>query len=283
MLAFTRPDDFLATPIPLTPEHRLILIAPDGRSLLPPGPEGWPRLGDVPAKAVAEAPISLGHWQGAAYAVAHSTSGFAPDAGAISLRQLAAAGDEETSGLAGYAVQLLEFHQTHRFCGRCGTPTEALGREHARRCPACGLTVYPRVAPAIMALIWRGEGPEREFLLARGPRHTPGMFSVVAGFVEPSETLEDCCHREVREELGVTIRSPQYRMSQPWPLPHSLMVAFSAEYVAGDIVPQPGEIEEARWFRADQLPPIPGSISCAHHLIQAGVREALDDLLPKRS
>ncbi|GHF94115.1 hypothetical protein GCM10017783_02660 [Deinococcus piscis] len=265
--AFSRPNTFLATPTPLTPEHQLLLLSPDGRTLQAPGPEGWPRLKDLAEETFSQPPISLGCWEGQSYAAAYSKHELP---GGLPLRQLVTT-HESAAGLAGYAAQVLDFHSTHRFCGRCGTPTDSLSHEVARRCAGCGLTVYPRVAPAVMVLIWRGAGTKREFLLARGPRHTPGLFSVVAGFTEPSETLEACCHREVLEELGVTVRSPQYVLSQPWPLPHSLMVAFSAEYVSGEIVPQPGEIEEARWFRADQLPQIPAPYSCAYHLIQSGV------------
>ncbi|MDO4263719.1 MAG: NAD(+) diphosphatase [Deinococcus sp.] len=270
MLPFSRPDTFQASPGPLTPQHQLILFSPDGRSLQAPGADGWPRLGTLTGETWRESPVSLGRWEGQDYAVAYSTHRLTDE---ISLRQLAA-GQEAAAGLAGYGAQVLDFHRTHRFCGRCAAPTTALDHEVARRCPACQLTVYPRVAPAVMVLIWRGQGENREFLLARGPRHAPGLFSVVAGFTEPSETLEACCHREVLEELGVFIREPRYVMSQPWPLPHSLMVAFSAEYVGGQITPQPGEIEEAHWFSIGALPQIPAPYSCAYHLIQRSLQEA---------
>lgn len=225
-------------------------------------------MGEMSAAALNHPPIGLGHWNGQSYAVGRSAAGI----DGVSLRQLAATHTAE-AGLAGYAAQVLDFHETHRFCGRCGAQTQNLTHEVARRCPDCHLTSYPRVAPAVMVLIWRGHGQDREFLLARGPRHAPGLFSVVAGFAEPSETLEACCHREVQEELGVRIGTPRYVMSQPWPMPHSLMVAFSAEYLGGDIVPQPGEIEEAYWFRAQALPQIPSASSCAYHLIQSGLAE----------
>ncbi|UFA51659.1 NAD(+) diphosphatase [Deinococcus radiophilus] len=218
------------------------------------------------------AALGLGKWQGKSYAAAYSSQAIGPEQ-TTTLRELASRSPEDAA-LAGYAAQILDFHQSHRFCGRCASPTQALNHEQARRCPQCGLTSYPRVAPAVMVLIWRGKGTQREFLLARGPRHRPGLYSVIAGFVEPSETLEDCCHREALEELGVTIRDPQYVLSQPWPLPHSLMVAFTAEYVGGDIVPQPGEIEAAQWFPAHDLPEIPPAYSCAYQLIQRGVQQA---------
>lgn len=176
---------------------------------------------------------------------------------------------EDLFGLAGYGVQIVEWDRTHRFCGHCATPTVRNGHEHSKTCPNCSLTVYPRVAPVVMVLVTRGGGAAREFLLARGPHFPPGMYSALAGFVEPSETLEDACHREVREEVGVEIRALRYFASQPWPFPHSLMIAFTAEYVGGEITPQPGEIEDARWYPVGELPSLPMPFSIARRLIDA--------------
>lgn len=128
--------------------------------------------------------------------------------------------------LAGRAVQLVEWVRTNRFCGRCGAETvEAVG-ERARRCPACGLTAYPRLAPAVIVLIRRQD----EALLALGRGFKNRMFSTLAGFVEPGENLEEAVRREVLEEVGVTVGSVTYVGSQPWPFPHSLMVGFEAEW-----------------------------------------------------
>ena len=166
--------------------------------------------------------------------------------------------------LAGRAAQVLEWERMHRFCGACGTPTVPLLAERARRCPSCGHQVYPRINPAMMALVWRGQ----EILLARSPGFTSGYYSALAGFVEAGETLEECVHREVREEVGVTVGQLSYYGSQSWPFPHSLMVAFRAEWTGGDIVPQEGEIEAAAWFHIDDLPPIPPRFSISGHLIR---------------
>jgi NAD+ diphosphatase len=167
-------------------------------------------------------------------------------------------------GLAGRAAQVLEWDRAHRFCGVCGTPTELQAHERARRCPACGHSAYPRLSPAMMVLVWRG----RELLLARSPHYAPGMYSALAGFVEPGESLEECVHREVAEEVGVQVEDLRYYGSQSWPFPHSLMVAFTARWVAGEIVPQPGEIEDARWYPLDALPKIPPRFSISGHLIR---------------
>jgi NAD+ diphosphatase len=172
--------------------------------------------------------------------------------------------------LAGRAAQVLEWDRAHRFCGVCGTPTAPHERDRARTCPACGHTAYPRISPAMMALVWR----DREILLARAPQFAKGMYSALAGFVEPGESIEECVHREVAEEVGVQVRHLRYYGSQSWPFPHSLMIAFTAEWTGGEIVPQPGEIEEAAWFAIDALPGIPPRFSISGHLIRDTV-EAL--------
>lgn len=182
---------------------------------------------------------------------------------------------DELFGLAGYAAQVVDFDRNHQFCGACGSGLKHATHERAKTCPHCGLTVYPRVAPVVMVLIERGEGTAKELLLARGPHFAPGVYSALAGFVEMSETLEDACHREVMEEVGVRIKRVRYAFSQPWPFPHSLMIAFNAEYEGGDIVPQPGEIESARWFSVQHLPTLPIPFSTSRRLIDEAVASAL--------
>jgi NAD+ diphosphatase len=171
--------------------------------------------------------------------------------------------------LAGRALQLLEWDRSHQYCGRCGTPTAPSAEERVRVCPACRLSVYPRVAPAVMALVQRG----RELLLGRSPHFPPGMYSALAGFVEPGETLEQCVARELEEEVGVSVASLSYFASQPWPFPHSLMIAFVCDWAGGDIRPQEGEIEAAQWFDVLQLPKLPSKISIARRLIDAVASE----------
>ena len=173
---------------------------------------------------------------------------------------------------AGRAVQIVEWARTHRFCGRCGTPTEPAPGERAMRCPACGLLAFPRVSPAMITLVTRGEpGPDQEVLLARGAQWTRPMYSCLAGFVEPGESLEAAVHREVEEEVGLAIANPSYVASQPWPFPNSLMVGFTAEYESGEIVCDETEIAEAGWYRRDDMPPIPPGISIARRLIDRWV------------
>ena len=166
--------------------------------------------------------------------------------------------------VAARAAQLIEWDRTHRYCGVCGTPTERVEHERARRCPACAHAAYPRVTPAMMVLVWR----PGEVLLARAPHFTPGMYSALAGFVEAGETLEQCVERETAEEVNVRITDLRYQGSQSWPFPHSLMLAFTARWTGGEIVPQAGEIEDAQWFPIDALPMIPPRFSISGHLIR---------------
>jgi len=182
-------------------------------------------------------------------------------------------------GAASRAAQVLGWDRAHRFCGVCGTPTEVQAHEHSRKCPACGHSAYPRLSPAMMALVWRRHGAIAQLLLARSPHYAPGLFSALAGFVEPGESLEDCIHREVAEEVGVTVRHLRYYGSQSWPFPHSLMVAYTAEWVAGEIVPQPVEIEAAGWYDIDALPNIPPRFSISGHLIRDTVQALRDNAM----
>jgi NAD+ diphosphatase len=185
----------------------------------------------------------------------------------VGLRSLFLRIPDPLLALAGRAFQVVEWDLTHRFCGRCGTPTRTKADERAKECPHCGYVAYPRVSPAMMALVTRG----REVLLARSHRFVNGVYSALAGFVEPGETIEDCVRREVREEVGVEVAHITYFASQSWAFPHSLMIAYTAEYAGGDIRLEDAEIADAQWFGVDALPPLPPNVSIARRLIDATV------------
>ena len=188
-----------------------------------------------------------------------------PGASFEPLRSLHGRVPEQAWTLAGRAVQLVEWERTSRFCGRCATPTEAAPGERARRCPACGLLAYPRLAPAVIVLVERDD----EVLLARGRNFPLPMYSALAGFVEPGETLEEAVHREVGEEVGVELADVAYAGSQPWPFPHSLMIGFTARWAGGEIRIDETEIVDAGWYRAGSLPMVPPRMSIARWLIDS--------------
>lgn len=171
--------------------------------------------------------------------------------------------DEDFFRMAGRAKQVVGWHATHLFCGRCGGKTEPAPGELAMRCTRCGTMHYPRLSPAAIVLVKRGE----HLLLARSPEFPQGLYSVLAGFVEPGESIEAAVVREVREEVGIEVTNVTYFGSQPWPFPNSLMIGFTADYTGGDLTPEPGEIEDAGWYTADNLPHLPPKISIARAMI----------------
>jgi NAD+ diphosphatase len=187
------------------------------------------------------------------------------------LRSLFGAVPDEVHAVAGRAAQVLEWAQTTRHCGRCAALTACVEGELCARCPACGLSAYPRIAPAIIVLVRRGD----EALLARGARFPEAFYSTLAGFSDVGESLEETLAREVREEVGVEVKNVRYFGSQPWPFPHSLMVGFTADWAGGEIQVDGQEIVDARWFRPESLPMLPGRMSIARKLIDAWVHEVL--------
>lgn len=242
-----------------------------GAGLLVADADGGPRI-----PRVAEAGVDTGVWVdagelGGLPCVAVSL----PDGAAepegmrfVRLRALHASLPPDVYRMAGRASEIVEWERAHRFCGRCGGRTEACGEALARRCTNCGALHYPRLAPAVLVSVTHGD----RLLLARSPHFPPRMYSTLAGFVEPGESLEEAAAREVREEVGIEIGALRYFGSQPWPFPSSLMVAFTAEYAGGDLRPDEVEIEDVRWFAVDALPPVPPVLSLARAMIDEWVR-----------
>jgi NAD+ diphosphatase len=181
-----------------------------------------------------------------------------------SLRGLWVRMDDAALGVAGQALQLIEWDRNHQFCGQCGTPTQRRADERGRRCPACELIAYPRLSPVVMVRVLH----EGRILLAHAPRFAPGVYSVLAGFVEAGETLEQAIHREVAEEVGIQVRNLRYFASQSWPFPHSLMIAFTADYAGGELQVDGREILDAHWFTPNGMPGLPSPMSMAWRLIQ---------------
>jgi len=223
--------------------------------------------------------ILLGRWDGRAwFGCRLSESGF-PGESLQDLRFVGPRQPAPVASLLALAKALIHWHEKHRFCGACGTPTESVDGGYRRRCPSCHSDHHPRVDPAIIVLVHRGE----RCLLARSPRFPPRMYSTLAGFAEPAESLEDCVVREVKEEVGLDVEDVRYGSSQPWPFPQSLMIGFWAAAKQDDLRLDPNEIEDARWVERPALRTpkeldgftIPPRFAIARRLIQTWVDEAI--------
>ena len=264
------PDDQRAPAYWFVFQDDKLLVRPNGETLSLPLVQDVAELGVTPLRR-----LYLGYLQEApgrridCYAAEIAADSELP-AGmtAEGLRQVYAGLGETLWTLAGRAIQIVAWDRTHQFCGQCGTPSETLPHERAKRCPQCGLIMYPRLSPAIIIAVVRQTEDGPRLLLARNHRFPSGRYSVLAGYVEPGETLEDCAQREVLEEVGVRITNVRYVASQPWPFPNSLMIGFTAEYVDGELTPEEAEIAEAHWFAADALPELPPKMTIARRLIE---------------
>ena len=181
---------------------------------------------------------------------------------AVNLRSLFGTVSDAEYSLAGYAAQVLYWRRTSVFCPVCGHRTEAKHGDWGRRCPECGHVGYPHLSPATLILVH--DGPK--ILLAQKPGWGT-RWSILAGFVEPGESLEECVRREVQEEVGLELKNLAYAGSQPWPFPHQLMVGFTAEYAGGDVEPEAAELERAAWFTRDTLPDLPPPVSLSRQMI----------------
>ncbi|HLZ63097.1 MAG TPA: NAD(+) diphosphatase [Ktedonosporobacter sp.] len=187
---------------------------------------------------------------------------------ALGLRALFGQLDEAAYSVVGYASQILHWQRTSRYCPVCGGLNGPLSESWGRQCPTCGHIGYPPVIPAVLALVHDGG---EHVLLA----HQPGWgkrYSILAGFVEPGESLEGCVRREVAEEVGIEITDVTYYGSQSWPFPTQLMVGFQARYVSGELRPDQQELDDAAWFHVDALPELPAPLSLSRQLIMAWVR-----------
>lgn len=164
---------------------------------------------------------------------------------------------------AARASHIVEWGRRHRFCGLCGNATQLDAGPLVLRCESCAHEHFPRISPAVIVAVER----EDELLLARSPHFQPGVYSVLAGFVEPGESLEECVVREIREEVGIDVCDVEYFGSQPWPFPDSLMIGFTASYASGVVRPDPEEIEHAAWYSVEAMPRVSPRFSIARSLI----------------
>ena len=232
-------------------------------------PPALPTIADVDRLRIGGVRHYLGRYRGTD-CIAVRVAGDVPDIEGWQwrgLRSLFLQLPDAQLALAGRSFQIAEWERSHRYCGRCGATMRDKAGERAKECPACGYVAYPRISPAMMVLVTRGA----DLLLARANRFPGAMYSALAGFVEAGESIEDCIHREVREEVGIDVRDLRYFTSQAWPFPHSLMIAYTAEYAGGDMRPCDAEIADAQWFSIDALPQLPSPVSISRKLIDATV------------
>lgn len=253
------------------PEHE---AEADDYAFIFSGPEillindGLPRVSDIPGlETLDEGTVYLGTLGDssclAAYAKTKETFAVPEAAGFFPLRtNLSLLGTEEAAA-AGFASHILHWHNKSRYCGVCGSRMGWLGRERAKHCEECGNTEFPRISPAIII----GIEKEGQILLAHNKRFPDGRYSVLAGFMEPGETIEETAAREVFEEVGIRIKNIKYLASQSWSFPDSLMIGLTAEWAEGDITPDGIEIEHAGWFTPEKFPAIPDHRTIARKII----------------
>lgn len=224
-------------------------------------------------EALVDAPVTELAYLGLLEGMPCIAGAIAPDAHlaeglrTMDLRSLFEHLDPDLYAVAGYGYQILRWRRASRFCAFCGGATEPVEGEWGRRCGACNHVAYPHVSPCVIVLIH--DGGDRLLLAHR--RGRGAMRSLIAGFLEPGESLEAALRREVREEVGLEVDDIHYYASQPWPFPHQLMVGFFARHRGGELRVDGHELDEAGWYEFDQLPILPGPISIARRLIEAFV------------
>ena len=210
-------------------------------------------------------PIALGIMDGVYYSAIHVDNRNDIPVGTefMKVRHLYKISNENLFYLAGFGHQIADWDRSFRFCGKCGANTVNHPDERAKLCPNCGHVIYPKISPAVICSVTRGD----EILLARGSKFSKPVYSVLAGFVEPGETLEETVKREIMEETSITVKNIKYFGNQPWPFSSSMMMAFTADYASGEIKIDNKEIIDAAWYKAANLPLLPTSHSIAHRLI----------------
>lgn len=262
-------------------EHALILLVSGKDTVVQTNPAGEPVTASIPTLGflrgstedgvftAAERWHEIARWNGRRVltaAVTDDSLNLAASSGRLerhTFRDLHAVLGDAEQALLSRAIQILGWFHSSRYCPVCGAGTRVAGTEVVARCPQCGYDQYPRLSPAMIVAVVR----DRKILLASSPRFRGAFHSVLAGFVEPGETVEECIHREVCEEVGITVRDVRYLGSQSWPFPHSLMLAFTAEWASGEIRIDEDEIVHADWYGPDELPEVPPELSIAGRMI----------------
>jgi len=263
------PAGFLPLIKPATTADKQTLVFHKDRLLLREEGLALPHQSELIAAGIeVEGALPIGFWEGRYWQVAQAQHDSPPMPGHayIGLRALFGVVDNGLLSVAGRAYQIAEWARTHRFCGACASPMELAAGERAMRCTSCGHLAYPRISPAMMVLIKKGN----QRLLAAHANAPYKRYTALAGFLEAGESVEEAVHREVFEEVGLRVHNLKYFGSQSWPFPHSLMIAFTADYLDGEIVTDPNEISDARWFGPeDEWPTLSHTVSIASELLAA--------------
>lgn len=272
-VAFPSPAGFepACGPVPSDAPDDAAWVVLRGHDVLVRVADGRPELLDTTTaqRVGARARHHLGQLDGAPclLAVIPPDAPLPEDVRAEGLRGVLAALLPASQSMAAYAAQIAHWDRTTRFCGECGRATEPspAPERRCKRCPGCHHEWYPRVSPCTITLVYDGD----RVLLTRKAEWPAGRYGLVAGFVDPGESLEDCVRREAWEEAGVRLVDVHYAGSQPWPFPHQLMVGFTARWAGGEAHPRDGELEDVRWFHRDGLPTLPPRLSIARRLLDA--------------
>lgn len=259
-----------------------------GRPLIEMGPSGTPQLAYLPAPMALELAggldmlLFLGLWNGTAVFALDMPGSADPASGALlglgrfeELRGLAMALPGGEAGICATAKAMFEWDRRHRHCAACGQPSRPADGGWKRICPACEAQHFPRTDPVVIMLATKGE----RCLLGRQPQFPKGMFSALAGFVEPGESIEEACARELVEEAGLRAIAVRYHSTQPWPYPSSLMIGLLAGVENDDARPDQTELEEVRWFSRSETRDLiagtlkgvwaPPPMAIAHQLIKS--------------
>ena len=263
------PENFIGEKIVLVYHDMEILVEKDGERVTP---LDYNRISSY--YNLSSATVPLGVMDGVYYSALHveDRTDIPDRTEFINVRFLNRTTDDRLFQLAGFGRQIADWDRSFQFCGRCGTKAESHPEERAKLCPNCGHISYPKISPAIICAVTRRD----EILLARGTKFMRPVYSVLAGFVEAGETLEETVSREIMEETGISVKNIKYFGNQPWPFSSSMMIAFTAEYASGEIKIDEKEIIDAGWFTPDNLPMLPSSYSIARRLIMHFVEKTKD-------
>lgn len=270
----------------------LVIALWNGQPLVEPAKACGVQIAYLPAKLAdelaggAERLLFLGLWKNAAVFAVDLEGTIDPTEGALQgmgsfeeLRRIALALPAPEAAIAATAKAVFEWRRRHQHCAVCGEATEAVDGGWKRQCPACEAEHFPRTDPVVIMLPYHGE----RCMLGRQEAWPKGMFSALAGFLEPGESIEEACARELAEEAGLRARKVRYHSTQPWPYPNSLMIGLIAEVEDDEGAPDQTELSEVRWFTRDEARTLlagkiegtfaPQPLAIAHQLIKAWIEE----------